>query len=735
MGNKSTNIQFKAWFPHFVVIVWLIFLGVTIWSHAVSSQQPPIYDSISYFQKAKNLWGNIDRGEWSNPFNIKPTVRPPGTVLMSYPFGFTSEFHGYHFRSVYFPILSVGIAVYVSIGLSRALAIGWGVAGVALLLSSLPLFYQFEWVDRTQSQWSWGMVDSFQAGVAALAAAACVRSLISRSLRWLGLGAVLASFTLLIKPSGIMVMALLALTWFVLAMWALRTAPQNSAQPFKERRYVLYGVLNVVIIYATFIILCVTSEYLSPENFAYARQALVVMKDILAIPLSEYPALIHRSMGEAVFIWAAAIIALHWTSPYGRSGLDEQGNSPKTTGFLLMACLVWAGGAWFWLVVQAGGGQIRYFFPFALIGFIYLVPMAIEVWWQARFRVRGMILVMCVLPAVNMACLLLLQNPPALWQTVTGVNVNVGTSRLEENQAHAFLDRVRKIGKNVKLYVFKSDIPAVAFTSVGNHEANIRPGYPSFIPKGQTDWTKGPVTRLNDVLSAEYILFRPVSDAIVRQSLMQFSAIDNFELENDVFKGWLSGLTEQNGVRLISESRVRLLEIMDHARFERAVDQFVADRSWRAVFNKANPRRYWSAAETLPYIRTPMEKEIQFGDLYTLHALTIRRTAEEMQVEIWWEEMKHEEDNKQRFMFFHLIDVDGNIYRNQQIELNYKNIYPDRRWRYDSITFPLPIDPKVKTLAFGISHPNRQTGSLAVDKVSRKWGGHRRVVVPLTAVK
>ena len=725
------------WLPHIVVLVWLLFLGVTIWSHAVSSQQPPIYDAISYFQKAKNFWEYIDRGQWFNPLNIQPTVRPPGTVLMSYPFGISTEFHGFHFRSVYFPILGVVFAVYLAIGFSRALTMGWGMAGIALLLSSLPLFYQFEWVDRTQSQWSWGMVDGFQAGVAALAAAASVRSLRLSSLSWLGLGTVMASFTLLIKPSGIVVMAVIAASWFVLAIRAWRAPPQDSGPSISQRGYVLYGVIIISVIYAVIVTLCVSSEYLSQANFSLARKALVIMREVLPVPFSQYPALIHRSIGEAVIIWVAAIVIFYWNSGYARRDFEKQDEMPEEIGFLVLACLVWLGGVWYWLVVQAGGDQIRYFFPFALIGIIYLVPMGIKVWQQMNFRGRATILFICTLPAVNLSCLLLQRNPPTVWQAATGVNVSVGTSRLEEDQAHAFLEKVRNGDRDVKVYVFRSGIPSVAFTSVGNHAMAVRPDLPAFHsrPSGQIYWREGFVTRIGELLSVEYILFRPVKSDAEKQALMTIRAIDTFELENHVFEAWLSGLTEKHGVRLVSETRVRLLEIIDHARFEQALDQFVTGRSWPAAFTRMNPRRYWSATEALSFIDSPIAKEIRFGALYTLHALSMRHSDEGLKVEIWWEEIKPDVNNSQRFMFLQLIDAQGKIYRNQQVGLNYNDIHPDRRWRYDSITFQFPIDSKVESLAIGISHPNRRIGMLAVDKGSNHWGGQRRVVVPLSAAR
>lgn len=733
--NRLSSILLKKWLPHIVVIIWLIFLGATIWSHAKNSQQPPIYDPLSYFQKAKTFWENIDRGKWVNPLNIEPTVRPPGTILMTFPFGYSSNFHGFHFRSVYLPIVCVVIAVYMSIGLSRALAVGWGVAGVALLFSSLPLFYHFEWVENIQTPVPWGLVDNFQAGIAALAAAAIVRSLTTGSQRWLCLGGMLGSFTLLVKPSGLMAMALLGVTWFMLAMWGWWKAQRNTDFPLDRRRYLIYGTLQLFIIFLIFVISCVSSKYLSPANLGYAKQALVLMKEVLAIPLSYIPTLVHPSIGEVLIIWTLVIIILYGCNPYCRSEVDDHVRSPKTLGLLMMAALVWAGGVWYWLVVQAGGSQIRYFFPFALIGFIYLVPMAIQVWQHAKAWARTMILLICILPAVNMACLLIQRNPPVPWQKITGVNISVGTSREEEVQAHVFLKKVRKDGRNANVYSFQSGLAAAIFASVGSYEATIRPDYPTFITRGQIDWTKGFVTRVSDLLSADYVLFRPVEEEAERQRLMHIETIGSFGIENQVFQAWLSGLTEKNGVRVVSETRVRLLEIIDGAQFERDAEQFVSTRSWHADFNKANPRRYWSASEVSSYIKTPLEEEIQFGDLYKLHTLMIRRETEGLKVEIWWEELKHDENNNQRIMFFHLIDAQGNMIHNQQIGLGgYKNVNPNRRWHYDSTTFALPIDPKVKALGFGVYHPDSRIGNLAADKGTRDSSG-RRVVVPLHAVK
>lgn len=105
--------EWLTWVPHVVVLFWIIYLGITIWQHSIHSVQTPIGDSLSYMQKAMNFWQVVEHGKFINPLNLEPVYRPPGTILMSYPFGFSPEFHGFHFRSVFLPILSIVAAVYI----------------------------------------------------------------------------------------------------------------------------------------------------------------------------------------------------------------------------------------------------------------------------------------------------------------------------------------------------------------------------------------------------------------------------------------------------------------------------------------------------------------------------------------------------------------------------------------------------------------------------------------------
>ena len=190
-------------------------------------------------------------------------------------------------------------------------------------------------------------------------------------------------------------------------------------------------------------------------------------------------------------------------------------------------------------------------------------------------------------------------------------------------------------------------------------------------------------------------------------------------------------MNENAGVKAVSDGRVlRLLEIVDRKTFKNAVESFVASHSWRPEFIAANSQqRWWNEAAVTDYAKNLAVKEINFGGIYVLHALSLRRVDKGLKVEIWWEELRHEDANNQRSMFFHLIDQSGKILRNLSVPLD--KYYPpldNRKWRYGSVTFEQPLPNKAISLAFGIFHPSN--GFLMPDKGNRDWEG-KRVLLPI----
>lgn len=734
MKRSSSNSQGKAiwqpWLPHLLVIIWLLYLAAAIWQRALHSVQPPFFDPLSYMQKALSFWRAVGHGTFVNPFSLEPSVRPPGTILMSYPFGFTPDFRGFHFRSVFLPILCVVAAVYIVAGKVQAKTAGWWVAAMALLFSSLPMFYHFDWSDENYGPVGWGLVDNFQAGVAAMAVAALVRSLAARSQHWLLLGTLLASFTLLIKPSGLMVMALMALIWLMAVVFEWRRRSRLGLPISSLRTYVLKGGAGILVVYACVTALCAVAGYLSRRNFAFAQKVLAVWSKVSQASFEQTLLLFHQSSGEAPVLWVLGASALFICSiPAARECPSAMA---KAQALLPGSVAIWGLGIWYWQAVQAGGNQIRYFFPFLLMGLVCVIPAALSVWPQANRTIRSLLMALCFAPALNIAALLAAGDSPSIsWQKTTGVGVTVGGYQEEVRQAYSFLEELRKTKKDARVYSFLNGMGAQSFICVGIYERMIRPELPSFSIVGPMDWVSGFAFRVNELLDSDYILV--MNDGPQEAAAwLGLTRIDPFLAEARVFEIWLSKLDERSGVKIVSDGReLRLLRISDRALIDRAIAEFVSTRSWQPEFVGAN-RPYqpvwWSADAVASHAKNLVAEEIGFEDVYKVHALSFERVNNEIKVEVWWEELRHEEANDQRYLFLHLVDSSGKILHNQQIALHpYQPPYENRRWRYASVTFD-EVDRDAAFLAFGVYQPRGVF--LMADKGRTDWDG-RRVLVPL----
>ena len=110
-----------------------------------------------------------------------------------------------------------------------------------MYLSSLPMFYHFEWSPGSDSQVYWGLVDNFLAAMAALAAAAILRSARDSSLGWLTAGAFLLALCFLTKPAGVLLIASLAISWFLIVVLRWLWAIPSQADQRAMLRFLSFG--------------------------------------------------------------------------------------------------------------------------------------------------------------------------------------------------------------------------------------------------------------------------------------------------------------------------------------------------------------------------------------------------------------------------------------------------------------------------------------------------------------
>lgn len=100
------------WFL-FLLLAWFIFAGVGIWSYASIEIEPPVFDALSYVHKAQSFWTSLLSFQIFNPLSLEPTIRPFGTVLLSYPFGFSDDFSAFYFRSSFIPLIIFGLSPFI----------------------------------------------------------------------------------------------------------------------------------------------------------------------------------------------------------------------------------------------------------------------------------------------------------------------------------------------------------------------------------------------------------------------------------------------------------------------------------------------------------------------------------------------------------------------------------------------------------------------------------------------
>jgi hypothetical protein len=716
--------------PHLAVAAWVAFLAVSLWQHALASVQPPWGDAVSYLWKAASFWNAVEQGRLFNPLDLFPSVRPPGTILMSYPFGMTPDFRGFHFRSVFLPLLCTVAAVYVAAGPGNVKRHAWEVAGFALLLSSLPMFY---WLDRNDARSfnnGWGMVDGFQAGIAALAAAAMVRSIATRSRGWLVTAACLAAFTFLVKQSGLMLMGLLGLVWIIALGFEWRFGREES-RPL--RRYLVAGILAFAVIYGTVIALSLSSAYFSRSNFAYAMKAMGFYGEIAPDVAAGY--FVRHASGEVAAIWMLMVMALfvHRLPALVR---ENRLSAARALALATAAPLVWALGVWYWMFVQVGGNQIRYFYPFMLMGAIFAMPAVMCAWSRAPGWIRTTLIVACVATAANIGFLLSAGNSPShAWQQLTGVSVSVGHDREEVANARTLLEHVRATGKDAQVYFTPNGGTPQTYVFVGVHEKIVHPDLPAFNAVSPMDWTRGFVVRTAELAESDYIVTRKFED---RPAASRFAArvFPTYRAESEAFDGWLSGLDARAGIETFWDGKVlRVLRVTDRDRFRASIQAFVAQHEWRPEFVTANrppPAAWTDARGAAAEFRAPAEGPVVYGDAYVIHAIVARALDNGVKVDVWWEEVRHEPANDSRYLFLHLVDAEGAILEGTHVPLfPYEPPAAGQRWRYATAMFHdvLP-NAAIRGIAFGIYEPRRKDGGImpGTGSVRMDWGGKRSIV-------
>ncbi len=556
--------------------------------HAQGSTQPPIYDVIGYYVKAQAVWSQIQDGHFTNPLNIEPIFRPPGTILMSYPLGFSWDFRGMYFRSVFLPIVLIFIAVLLVVRpASIAPNSSTGVVLTAAFLTTASLFFHFELADDQPLTVSiWGFVDGFLTGLAALSGAFGVLSVQKRSVALGALSCLVGVIMMFVKPSG-MLLAFLA-DFSVTIGWLyviLRNWNDRPSRVILLRRGAVLASIQILISGGA-LLAALRSSYLGARNMNYGNAVIDVMRAELKIDLASLPPLIQSGIGIFIPVWLLGVI-MCWVFVRAKATSSPSKAAHAEEMQLVLGIIVLIVGVWFWILGSGGATQIRYFTPFFYLALMWALGPVFRASYEVPLIATRLVQLIMVLGIVNISLLVALPHPSRQWQFASGVDVTSGTQSPALGQAHWILENAPPGQEAIRVYSLLIGVGDAMFQSQFSIR-QIQNPYPRFLMIRAIDWQRPSAFRLKEIVSADYILFNP-SFPEEGAPGPDIANVSTFAEEEFVFGRWAKTLNRDDGVELISaEKRSTLLRVVDRRRLQASLERLLGKHQWRQVFLEQN---------------------------------------------------------------------------------------------------------------------------------------------------
>ena len=572
-----------------LILALLLFLCIAaagIHRKAQATVAPPIYDPLSYYSKAESVSTAIGHGEF-NLLNVGNPGRPFGSTLLLYPFGFKPSIKGYIFRSTFVPIILWGLAlgacfwplVKSKTGLLVALSICTG-------MLTLPLFYQFEINDEFIQAYGtnlggWGLVDALLGSVAGLAVALLLNGMRTRNFLVVTASWIVSGFTLFIKPSGMLVMAI------TIGIALIELIGQIMMRPSDWRNSLKFSGKSLgvaVALFALVVTSSIKSNYLASETIAYFKNATSIIVNMFRdIPkFSFFRAFIPCVIGWWWF-FPMIIFAFYCAARIVFSGLRREVLPLALRVFGLLVFVT--SGVW-WLIYLAGP-QHRYLYFLIQMMIVWFIPDLFECLRRAKIRFNVAVFSYCLIPAVLLLTALCSRHPSTGLQKLLGVNLSVGQYAQESTIGRSLLDESSKLGRVLEIYSIGGSrvgviemIDWVQSVDHGNaaHQFHVmRP----------LDWVSNPGIKVHEVLQSDFMLLEDV--AAVAPKLNPIT-VENWPVEVQEFKQFAYAACKDNanGVVLVSDGSVKLLRILEKQKFADAVSAWAKSIQWRNDFPERN---------------------------------------------------------------------------------------------------------------------------------------------------
>lgn len=696
-------------------MAWLVLTGSLTWMRSRESVLPPLWDQQTYVQKAEAVWTSISKGTGENPLNLEPSVRPPGTVILTAPQGPLKDFRNFYFRSAFVPVVIMALSVFIAgMGVTRQ---PWETVLLALLAASMPMFWQFE-PGGPHYFWGfhyfWGLVDTFQASVSALAMASLIVAAVNFNRVWIFPALVALPLLPLIKPSGLLFGAIVSLAWFAVA----------ARYSCLHRRGHVRGWIGIVGTGVTIILVLggvafasFNTNYLSPSNIEFGKVALSELRaDWLDVPVSSgFVSLFSASVGFPVLIAVAVLGVMAFLSRLNGKEIPFASKAQWMAGIAMVVITFGVAICYHQTLFR----QPRYFFPVIAIATILLVPILV-LWIK---RVGRLAYVSLAIIPVTLLVFLSSQKFNRLALDIGNYSLATGYGRDEVNAANAFVERFRVANVRPPILFTTSDglgsyafetafitrLSKLGFSKVEVNKSVTRP----------FNWQAGGVVSINSIYNADVLvidLLKPRHSSIKPMT---------YDEELNTWRAWLVLSPSLGFTEVVSKaSNFIVLAVKDRASLARQMRAFMASRPWRPKFIAANKPSEYSQDEVskLNLGRLLIAEPVNFGNAVSVHALSMSTMPGENRVDVDVFSESLDKNSRYLYVFFiHQLDSSGQIISNHGVILP-STRFADRpvsRSRYSFLRLP-------KTAQLGVGVYKSGGSALVTDwALAKDWGGTR----------
>lgn len=591
-------------------LVWLIVAGSGIWHYAGLEREPPVFDALSYAQKAQAFWHAVASRHFFNPLNIQPDIRPFGTVFFTYPFGFDYTFRSFYFLTNFLPMVFIYLSIYNIFRPLREKTDAQIFAFAVLLIATtaLPPVFQFALAPNVDVMGAWGYVDLIFGTLAGLSVSFLVRA--NRDTYFFDVlcAAVVATITIFVKPTGMVVMA--AIYGAAVVISAVRVKHGEITI-----RKAAYALISITVLFTVVAAILYNSAYFSAANIAYGESSLRLLHQT-SRGLGQWREVISKVWVSFGPVFIAVLIVGFLAA-----------SSRKSWHLAALAALAVAGGFYLWMG-RTNVDVVRYFFPFPVMAIMFVMPGVLRV-TPPRTYAGCIVLSLGLLPALLIV--LCLYNPAKFQrlETALGINLSVNVNSSAVAEADALSQAIgRSAKRSFVVYYVGGSSTIRGFEAVMDWKRVLGLAGGNSIPALPVDWKRESAYRFNEMIRADFIVFQPVFDAA--SYLKEHRSAANYDEEEMLIRAWLSTLEPSNGVLQWGKGVTEVLEVRDRVRLWDAMAQLANDRKWPPAFADGLVGYGVVDSNRLPPLRknlVPKAIELFDGDVHVASILAVTRNS------------------------------------------------------------------------------------------------------------